>query len=96
MTRLRSIELASRSDLFPVHLIFHFVPNEQAWDIKHIEVFADPEHQKLLADDVQIDELPHSTQALLLAALDEHVAAKAQRQRGMERLLADLKAEPTT
>ena len=95
MTRIRSIELASRSDLFPVHLIFHYVPNEQQWDIKHIEIFADAEHQKLLADDVQIDELPLSTRDLLYAALNECTLAKAAREHGLRRLLADLKAEPT-
>lgn len=95
MTHIRSIELASRSDLFPVWLVIHFAPSAE-WDIRQIEVYSGPNQQGLLDADVAMEDLPISTQALLIAALNDYALNKAAREHGLRRLLADLKAEPIT
>ena len=91
MSRLRCIALTNDGPVLPTFLLVHYSPNEREWDIKQIEIWADPQHTKLLADDVQIKDLPASAQESIYEHLNEEVAYKARRVEGLRKLLADLR-----
>jgi hypothetical protein len=57
--------------ILPTYLVVHFKPNERAWDVTEIEMFADQHLRTLLCDEITFDQLPAATQASLIGALNE-------------------------
>jgi hypothetical protein len=57
--------------ILPTYLVVHFKPNETAWDVKEIEMYADQPLRTLLCDAINFDQLPPATQASLIGALNE-------------------------
>ena len=56
--------------ILPTYLVVHFKPNETAWDVKEIEMYADQHLRTLLCDAINLDQLPPATQASLIGALN--------------------------
>jgi hypothetical protein len=57
--------------ILPTYLVVHFKPNDTAWDVKEIEMYADQHLRTLLCDAINLDQLPAATQASLIGALNE-------------------------
>lgn len=85
MSRIRCIVLPNPGPVLSTFVCVHHTGNEQEWDITNIELYADVECTKLLADDIRVDQLPRDTQETIYASLEAYVS-RSRRERGMLRL----------
>ena len=56
--------------ILPTYLVVHFKPNDKKWDVREIEMYADPHLRTLLCDAISLDQLPPQSQATLISALN--------------------------
>lgn len=68
MTKIRCICLPNPAPVCSTYIAIHFRDDPNEWDITSVELYADAECKKLLAD-FTIDELPRDTQEAIYAAL---------------------------
>lgn len=90
MSRIQSITLPNLASIVPTYLVVHHRPGDaREWDVTSIEIFSDTDCTSLIAE-LQINDLPRDTQESIYSALSIR-AEKAQRARGLRRLLNDLR-----
>lgn len=86
MSRTKSIALLNIGSLVTTYWLVHFAPNDQEWDVRGIEIYADVGHTKLLADDIQVDDFDQIQQAALFRALNAQLDRQARIDGQMIRL----------
>lgn len=91
MSRVQSIKLTHLNGPLPQYVLVHHIPGGDEWKIVNIEIYADPAYTVLLADDIQVDTLPLSSQMALFGHLNEW--QHSQREHGLRRLAVDLASD---
>lgn len=85
----RSITLPNPGLVLTTYIVINHVPTDGEWDIKSVEICADPEGQIVLGD-CSMNELPRDTQEQIYEALE----ALQMTKRGMRRLWNEIHAAP--
>lgn len=65
-----TIRLPDLDGILPLYLAIHYTGQCDEWNITNIELYSDPDYKTLLADDIQLEKLPQSSQDSVIAALN--------------------------
>jgi hypothetical protein len=91
MSRTQAIALIN-DGILCTYMLIHVRAGADEWQISTIELYADPDHTVLLADDIELARLPRSTQDSVIAALNAWDHAQRQKSRQLAMFGASISA----
>jgi hypothetical protein len=86
MSRIHCIALPNPAPVLSTFIAVHHRENDQDWEIVNIELYADVERTKLLADGIDIYELSRDQQEKIYAALEAYTDDRRRQRRAQARL----------
>jgi hypothetical protein len=93
MTQLAAVPFTNIGSVLTTYMLIHHRPNANEWNVVNIELYADPAHTVLLADDIQVAELPLTEQSRIWRALNDWQADIWAARRALK--VVPLKAVPS-
>jgi hypothetical protein len=87
MSRIHCIALPNPGPILTTFVLINFrLTNEPAWDIASLELYADVEMTKLLADDVHLADFPREEQDKIYAGLNDYTEQRMRLDARLMRL----------